>query len=337
MPASAEERFIAENFERLSAGLPGAFGLKDDCAELVPAPGQSFIVKTDPIVEGVHFLPDDDPADIAYKALAVNVSDLAAKAARPFAYLLAISLPVRPETQWMARFTTGLADAQEQFGLTLAGGDTDRVNGPASIGITVFGECPVGRMVPRAGAAPGDRVYVTGRLGGAALGLALRLETGGSTGWPVPPAARDAALARYLRPEPRIGLRAALRAYARAAMDISDGLVKDLDRMCRLAEAGSAGAIIQFEDLPLFDGLAEVLATDKSAAMQLVTAGDDYEILAAVPPENAAAFEALAAKGGTPVTRIGEVTREAGVTVLDAAGRPIEFATRGFDHFERGS
>ncbi len=335
MPASAEERFIAEYFERLSAGLPGAFRLKDDCAELVPAPGHAFIVKTDPIVEGLHFLPDDDPADIAFKALAVNVSDLAAKAARPFAYLLAIGLPERPDAAWMARFTAGLAEAQAQFGVTLAGGDTDRVSGPASIAVTVFGECPVGRMVPRGGAAPGDRVYVTGSLGGAALGLALRLETAGSADWPVPGAARDAALARYLRPNPRIGLRAALRAYARAAMDISDGLVKDLDRMCRLAPAGGAGAVIQFKDLPLFAGVDAVLAADKNAAMQLVTAGDDYEILAAVPPENAAAFEVLAAKGGAPVTCIGEVTQDADVRVLDAAGMPIEFATRGFDHFER--
>ena len=154
MTASQEERFIAQHFEKLSARLPGAFSLKDDCAELVPAPGQAFIVKTDPVVEGLHFLADDDPADVAYKALAVNVSDLAAKAARPFAYLLAIGLPERPEAAWMERFTAGLAEAQEAFGMTLAGGDTDRISGPASIAVTVFGECPVGRMVPRGGARP---------------------------------------------------------------------------------------------------------------------------------------------------------------------------------------
>ena len=137
MTASQEERFIAEHFEKLSARLPGAFSLKDDCAELVPAPGQAFVVKTDPVVEGLHFLADDDPADVAYKALAVNVSDLAAKAARPFAYLLAIGLPERPEAAWMERFTAGLAEAQEAFGMTLAGGDTDRISGPASIAVTV--------------------------------------------------------------------------------------------------------------------------------------------------------------------------------------------------------
>lgn len=337
MSASEEERFIARHFERLSAGLPGAFALKDDCAELVPAPGQAFIVKTDPIVEGLHFLPDDDPGDVAFKAVAVNVSDLAAKGARPFAYLLALGLPDRPDPEWMKRFTAGLDEAQVTFGLTLAGGDTDRVSGPATICVTVFGECPEGRMVPRGGAAPGDKVYVTGALGGAALGLALRLEEGAVGEGSLTDDAKNVALARYLRPEPRLGLRAALRAYACAAMDISDGLVKDLDRMCRLGRDGAAGAVIQFEDLPLFDGVPAVMAADKERGMQLITSGDDYEILAAVPPEKSAQFEALAAKGGTPVTRIGEITREPDVRVLDGAGKMIEFATRGFDHFERNA
>jgi thiamine-monophosphate kinase len=336
MAASQEERFIAEHFEKLSARLPGAFSLKDDCAELVPAPGQAFIVKTDPVVEGLHFLADDDPADVAYKALAVNVSDLAAKAARPFAYLLAIGLPQRPEAAWMERFTAGLAEAQEAFGMTLAGGDTDRISGPASIAVTVFGECPVGRMVPRGGARPGDRVYVSGRLGGAALGLALRLGQHGSDGWPLPEAAA-AALARYLRPEPRLGLGAALRAYATAAMDISDGLVKDLDRMCRQGAAGAAGARLRFEDLPLFTGLRDAFDAGYDEVMQLITAGDDYEILATVPAAEAEAFVTLAAKGGVAVSEIGEVVTEPGVRVLDGKGGEIEFAKRGFDHFERES
>jgi len=335
MAASQEERFIAEHFEKLSARLPGAFSLRDDCAELVPAPGQAFIVKTDPVVEGLHFLADDDPADVAYKALAVNVSDLAAKAARPFAYLLAIGLPERPEAAWMERFTTGLAEAQEAFGLTLAGGDTDRINGPASITVTVFGECPVGRMVPRGGARPGDRVYVSGRLGGAALGLALRLGQHGSDDWPISDRAAAAALARYLRPEPRFGLGAALRAYATAAMDISDGLVKDLDRMCRQGAAGATGAVVRFDELPLFTGLSETLEAGHGEAMQLVTAGDDYEILATVPAGQADAFERLAAKGGITVSAIGEIVTEPGVRVIDAAGNAIGFAMQGFDHFDR--
>ncbi len=335
MTASQEERFIAEHFEKLSARLPGAFSLKDDCAELVPAPGQAFIVKTDPVVEGLHFLADDDPADVAYKALAVNVSDLAAKAARPFAYLLAIGLPDRPEAGWMERFTAGLAEAQEAFGMTLAGGDTDRISGPASIAVTVFGECPVGRMVPRGGARPGDRVYVSGRLGGAALGLALRLGQPGSEDWPISEPAAAAALARYLRPEPRLGLGAALRAYATAAMDISDGLVKDLDRMCRQGAAGAAGARLRFEDLPLFTGLRDALDAGHDEVMQLITAGDDYEILATVPAPHAEAFVTLAAKGGVEVSEIGEVVTEYGVRVLDGKGCEIDFAIRGFDHFER--
>jgi len=337
MTASQEERFITKHFEKLSVRLPGAFSLKDDCAELVPAPGQAFVVKTDPVVEGLHFLADDDPADVAYKALAVNVSDLAAKAARPFAYLLAIGLPDRPEAAWMERFTAGLAEAQEAFGMTLAGGDTDRISGPASIAVTVFGECPVGRMVPRGGARPGDRVYVSGRLGGAALGLALRLGQQGSEDWPISETAAAAALARYLRPEPRLGLGAALRAYATAAMDISDGLVKDLDRMCRQGAAGAAGARLRFEDLPLFTGLRDALDAGHDEVMQLITAGDDYEILATVPATHAEAYVTLAAKGGGEVAEIGEVVTEPGVRVLDGTGGEIDFAIRGFDHFERES
>lgn len=335
MAASQEERFIAEHFEKLSARLPGAFSLKDDCAELVPAPGQAFIVKTDPVVEGLHFLPDDDPADVAYKALAVNVSDLAAKAARPFAYLLALGLPDHPDASWMGRFTDGLAEAQERLGLTLAGGDTDRIEGAASIAVTVFGECPVGRMVRRGGARPGDRVYVSGRLGGAALGLTLRLGKDGSEGWPVSEAARRAALSRYLRPEPRLGLNAALRANATAAMDISDGLVKDLDRMSRQGVDGAAGAIVRFDDVPLFDGLRETLEADRGKAMQLVTSGDDYEILATVPAAHGDAFELLAGKGGVTVTAIGEIVTDPGVRMVDGAGNEVEFASQGFDHFER--
>jgi len=333
MPASSEERFIAEHFERLAADLPGAFGLRDDCAELLPAPGQAFIVKTDPIVEGLHFLSDDDPAAIAFKALAVNISDLAAKAARPFAYLLALGLPERPETAWMARFTEGLSEAQAAFGCTLAGGDTDRVPGPVTVAVTVFGECRAGTMVRRAGAVAGDQVYVTGRLGGAALGLALRLRT--ADGWPLSSDARSAALARYLRPEPTLGLRAALRAHATAAMDISDGLVKDLDRMCRQGCDGEVGANVDFASLPLFAGIRESLAAGHREALQLVSAGDDYEILATVPAAAAGAFEGLADRGGAPVTRIGEITAEPGVRVLDNSGQPIGLARAGFDHFER--
>ena len=238
---------------------------------------------------------------------------------------------------WIARFTDGLGDAQHAFAITLAGGDTDRVSGPATIAVTVFGECPVGRMVPRAGARPGDLVYVSGNLGGAALGLALRLDDAGELAAVIPEPAREAARARYLRPEPRLGLRAALRAHATAAMDISDGLVKDLDRMCRQGREGAAGARVRLDDLPLFTGLSEALAAGRKEAMQLITAGDDYEILATVPPEAAAGFETLAAKGGVPVTLIGEITRDSGVMVVDGAGMAVEFATFGFDHFERGA
>ena len=331
MAASGEERFIAQYLAPLAAAHPGAYGLTDDCAELVPLPGHALIFKTDPIVEGVHFLSDDAPEDLAWKALAVNVSDLAAKGARPVAYLMALTLPEQPEAAWMARFAAGLEAAQTAFGCVLIGGDTDRSAGPLSIAVTAIGEVRAGQMVPRAGARAGDAVFVSGTLGAAALGLQLRIEAGATAGWRLSAADRAAAQARYLRPQPRIGLRAALKGHARAAMDISDGLLKDLDRMCRLA---GVGARIEFDALPLGDGVKAVLAVDRAAAVQLAAAGDDYEVLATVPPESAAAFEAGARRGGVEVARIGHIVADSGVRLVDAGGGEIDPGTTGYDHFD---
>ncbi|MGI9480088.1 MAG: thiamine-phosphate kinase [Hyphomicrobiaceae bacterium] len=331
MAASGEERFIAQYLAPLAAAHPGAYGLTDDCAELAPLPGHALIFKTDPIVEGVHFLSDDAPEDLAWKALAVNVSDLAAKAARPVAYLMALTLPEKPEAAWMARFAQGLEAAQTAFGCVLIGGDTDRSAGPLSIAVTAIGEVRAGQMVPRGGARAGDAVYVSGALGGAALGLRLRIEADAAAGWPLGAADRAAALARYLRPQPRLGLRTALRGHARAAMDISDGLLKDLDRMCRLA---SVGARIELAALPLAHGVKAVMNVDQAAAIRLATAGDDYEVLATVAPESAAAFEASARRGGVAVARIGHVVTDSGVRLVDAAGGEIDAGTTGYDHFD---
>ena len=159
----------------LTAGAPGAFGLRDDCACLTPRPGYDLVLKTDPVRAGVHFFPDDPPAAIAWKALAVNVSDLAAKGARPVAYLMALSFPAPPTRTWVTEFARGLGAAQAAFGCHLIGGDTDRSPGPLSIGITVIGEVPLGAMVRRDTARPGDAIYVSGTLGDSGIGL-RRLE-----------------------------------------------------------------------------------------------------------------------------------------------------------------
>jgi thiamine-monophosphate kinase len=332
MQPSGEERFIARHLLPLSENFPGAFGLTDDCAEIAPLPGHSFIMKTDPVVEGVHFFADDAPEDLAWKALAVNISDLAAKAARPVAYLMALTLPAPPSDVWMQRFSAGLQAAQDAFGCVLIGGDTDVRPGPLSIAMSVIGEVPTGRMVRRQGAEAGDLVYVTGCVGEAALGLQLRLAAEMSDTWGLSSSDRAAALTRYLRPNPRLGLRAALRTHARSAMDISDGLVKDLDRMCRLT---GLGARIEISSLPVSSGVAAVRAAAPPVAIDLVSGGDDYEILATVAPERSAMFEKSARLGGTPVTRIGHVIPTQGIKLIDEFGDEIELGATGYDHFDK--
>lgn len=327
---SGEERIIESAFAPLVQGWPGAYDLLDDCATIEPAPGQELVVKTDPVRAGVHFFPDDKPDDIAWKALAVNVSDLAAKGARPLAYLLAISFPEKPAAEWLAGFAGGLSAAQDAFGMNLVGGDTDRADGPMTIAVTVMGEVPVGRMVRRGAARAGDLLFVSGALGEAALGLLVRSGDAAVRTWGLDDAAMDTLRERYLRPQPRLGLKAALRNYASAAMDLSDGLAKDLGRMCR---ASGTGAEIEIDKVPRSDAMRKALAADQTLVQALVAAGDDYEILAAVPPENADHFVASAAAGGVNVCHIGHVTPGPDVRFATATGDSIAIERSGYDHF----
>lgn len=327
-----EDDLVREFLAPLAAGFSGALGLADDCAQFSPTPGADLVLKTDPVVAGVHFFPDDDPADIAWKALAVNVSDLAAKGATPRLYLMALSLADAPTRPWMAKFAAGLREAQQAFGMHLAGGDTDRTPGHFSIAVTVIGEVPAGRMVRRAAARAGQAIYVSGTLGDSALGLAMR--TDGALGSELRLTDEEAAHARgrYLRPQPRIGLATALREHASAAMDLSDGLAKDLGRMCR---GSGVGARIDVALLPLSPAMRRAVAVQPDRISAAIAAGDDYEILATVEPAARAAFEAAAAAGGVAVTRIGEITAGQDVIVLGADGVPISLARQGWDHFQR--
>lgn len=326
-----EDELVGTFLAPLAAGFPGALGLKDDCAVLAPSPGWELILKTDPVVAGVHFFADDDPADIAWKALAVNVSDLAAKGATPRIYLMALSLPDAPKRDWMARFAEGLAVAQRAFGMHLAGGDTDRTPGHFSIAMTVIGEVPAGKMVRRAAAQAGDALYVSGTLGDSALGLALKQDAGLATRLGLTADEAAHAIGSYLRPIPRVALAEALRTHARAAMDLSDGLMKDLGRMCR---ASGVGARVMAGDLPLSPAMRRAINAEPARIMDAMAAGDDYEILTAVPPAASADFEVAAQKAGVPVRRIGEITSQREVFVLDAQGVPIEPGRSGWDHFQ---
>ncbi len=329
-PLTSEEDIIQGYLAPLAASMPGAHGLKDDCATAAPAPGYEFILKTDPIAEGIHFLSGDAPEDIGWKALAVNVSDLAAKGARPYGYLMSLSFPAPPERAWMAAFARGLGEAQSAFGIGLLGGDTDRRPGPLAIAPTVIGEAPVGRMVPRATARPGDILYVTGTLGDASLGLVLRQSAALAKGWRLMPHHAQAMIARYLRPQPRLALAAVILAHARASMDVSDGLMKDLGRMCK---ASGCGAVVEHAALPVSAAFAAVRAVAPEAAARALFAGDDYEVLCAIAPQSLSAFVEAANLTGLPVTRIGQITDGSAVVLRDADGTTMVPSSGGWDHF----
>jgi thiamine-monophosphate kinase len=330
-PLSGEEAIIAL-LAPLTQGHAGAFALKDDCALLTPEPGTQLVLKTDPVAEGVHFLPGDAPQDIAWKALAVNVSDLAAKGAAPLGYLMALSFPAPPTTGWMTGFVEGLRAAQTRFGCHLLGGDTDRRPGPLTISITAIGTVPRGRMVPRTTAQAGDALFVSGTIGDAGLGLELLQNSGLGKAWGLSDAAANSLRRGYRRPEPRLALAPVLRHYASAAMDVSDGLIKDLDRMLRAS--GVAGRLVA-ADVPLSDAARAVLARTPERLSRLLTAGDDYEILSAVPEDKAIAFAVAAAAAGTPVARVGQVLPgPPALTVEGPDGRPMDLPERiGWDHF----
>lgn len=322
-----EDTIIREFLAPLAAGFPGAFGLRDDCAVLALPPGSELVVKTDPIIAGVHFLADADAADIAWKALAVNVSDLAAKGATPVAYLMALALPEPPQRVWMQRFAAGLDQAQKAFGCHLIGGDTDRTPGALSISITAFGSVPAGRMVRRGAARPGDQLFVTGTLGDATLGLELLKQPGLAAQLSLSKEGAAVLVQRHLRPQPRLGVAPLLRLHARAAMDISDGLVRDCRRMC--AASGVAARLRQC-DIPLSPSIEGAGPDWERTAL---SGGDDYEVLAAVPAERASAFAADARKLDFPVTRIGEIVEGEGVAVERSDGTLMRFDREGWDHF----
>jgi thiamine-monophosphate kinase len=316
----------------LAEGFPGAFGLKDDCALVSPPPDCELVLKTDPIAEGVHFLASDAPQDIAWKALAVNASDIAAKGAAPLGYLMALSFPAPPAPDWMKGLAAGLGAAQASFGCKLIGGDTDRRPGPITITITMIGSVPRGQMVKRTTAHPGDVLFASGSIGDAALGLAIARDPSAAARLGLSAAAADAMVRRYRRPEPRLALAGAVRQYASAAMDISDGLVKDLERL--LKASGVAGRL-EAAEVPFSEPARKVLAASPSRLIELITAGDDYEVLASVPERSAEAFAAAARAAGVPVSRIGAVLPgPPALAIIGPDDQPLPVPLRtGWDHF----
>jgi thiamine-monophosphate kinase len=270
------------------------------------------------MVGGVHFLPGDPPDLVGRKLLRVNLSDLAAKGATPLGYLMTVSTPKTTPDTWFAGFAAGLAADQAQYGATLLGGDTTSTPGPISLSLTAIGHVAPGQAVHRFGAQPGDLIYVTGTIGDGALGLAVAL------GKLVDPTGH--LLDRYRLPQPRVGL--AIAGIATAGMDISDGLVQDLGHICR---ASSLAAEIDATAVPLS---AAARAAGPDALETILTGGDDYELLLAIPPAREAALHREAARAGIAVTRIGGFHIGAPhVMVRGPSGKPLALTKGGWSHF----
>jgi thiamine-monophosphate kinase len=327
----SEDELIETFFAPLAG--PGGLGLRDDVAVLTPPAGQDLVLTTDVLVAGVHFFADDPPGAIARKSLRVNLSDLAAKAATPTGFLLGLALPDGWTTDWLAGFAEGLGADSLAFACPLLGGDTSRTPGPLTISITAFGSVPTGGMVPRGGVALGDRIYVSGTIGDAALGLVLRTGGAAAPAWTaaIAPAAAGFLVDRYVLPQPRLVLREALRRYARAAMDVSDGLAGDLAKMLRLT---GTTAEIRIADVPLSDAARAALAHEPGLVETALCGGDDYEILCALPPDRCGAFETAARAVGVPVHPIGTaVPGTKAPTFKDREGRLAILGRLSFQHF----
>src|ERR1700726_1972798 len=327
-PASGEDSLISRYFRPLVTD-PGAFDLDDDAAVL-KALGDDIVVTTDAIVEGVHFLPADPPDSIARKALRVNLSDLAAKGATPAGFVLTLALRAADEA-WLTPFARGLGEDASHFGCPLLGGDTVSTPGPKMISITAFGRVAEGKMVHRSGAKPGDRVVVTGTIGDAALGLDILQGGAVATALADDVAARQMLVGRYRVPQPRNALAKAVRDHANAAMDVSDGLAGDLAKLCA---ASGASAVIDAASIPLSAAAATLLARGTVGIETVVSGGDDYEILCAIPEASLKAFAREAGIAGVAVTSIGTVI--AGTSApkfLDAQGREIPLPRLSYSHF----
>src|SRR5580765_3176073 len=296
---SAEDRLIARFFEPIATD-PGALGLSDDAAFIKPPPRCDLVLKADAIVGGVHFFPEDAAQAVASKALRVNLSDLAAKGARPIGFLLSLAIPKDIKEDWLDGFAEGLRGDAVLFACPLFGGDTDRTPGPITVSIAMFGSVPEGTMVRRAGARAGDRVFVSGTIGDATLGLMLRK----GKDWKLTEPQRQHLASRYLLPQPRNALAEAVRTHASAAMDISDGLVGDFSKLCR---ASGVGAEINVASVPVSDAAKTVIAGDAATLELVLTGGDDYEIICTVPNKKAESFRAAAKSAGVPITELGEL------------------------------
>lgn len=321
--ACGEFDLIARYFDRFkSVRRDVQLGIGDDCALLTVPEKQLLAISTDTLVSGIHFLADIDPADLGYKALAVNLSDLAAMGADPAWLSLALTLPEVNE-EWLKAFSDSLFEQMNYYGMQLIGGDTTR--GPLSMTLTIHGHIPVGRTLTRSGARIGDWIYVTGTLGDSAAGLAIlqdRLQVSDR-------AAQQYLLARHLRPHPRVLQGQALRDLASSAIDISDGLISDLRHVLNASECG---ARIELDELPLSQTLTSNTDEDQALCWAL-TGGEDYELCFTVPEINRGALEVALSHLGADYTCIGQIGPQSEGMKFYRDQQEVELPWSGYDHF----
>jgi thiamine-monophosphate kinase len=323
-----ETDIIQKYFAPLAKETPGAFGLKDDAGLIAHRKGMELVLTTDMIVEGIHFLKNASPRDIACKSLGVNISDLCAKGADPSVYLLSIALPDNPDPNWLKGLSEGFAGAQSDFGCSLLGGDTVHTPGPLALSITAVGYVPEGQMAHRSGAREGDSVYVTGTIGDAALGLALLQ---GANVDHLSTEQVDYLTRRYWLPQPRLGAIPVIRSHSNSAMDISDGLVGDFAKLCA---ASNVGGILHAADVPLSDAANQWLSQEPDRLSDILTGGDDYELLISVSQENIIKFESDCASSGLQISIIGCISsRTEDVKVQGADGKALRFDHLSYNHF----
>lgn len=322
--ACGEFSLIARYFDRVrTARLDVETGIGDDCALLNVPEKQTLAISTDTLVSGIHFLPDIDPRDLGYKALAVNLSDLAAMGATPAWLTLALTLPEVDEA-WLAAFSDSLFEQLSYYEMQLIGGDTTR--GPLSMTLGIHGLVPAGRALKRAGARPGDWIYVTGTPGDSAAGLAIlqkQLQVSDAQ-------CADYLVQRHLRPTPRVLQGQALRDRASAAIDLSDGLISDLGHILK---ASDCGARVELNDLPLSEQLRSVTTLEQAQRWAL-SGGEDYELCFTVPELNRGALDVALGHLGVPFTCIGQVMPPSEGMQFVRDGEPVTLNWKGYDHFK---
>jgi thiamine-monophosphate kinase len=317
-----------ERIRRFFAPLagPGGLGLLDDAALVDCRGGRRLVVTADAIVEGVHYLPQDPPDLVARKLLRVNLSDLAAMAARPLHYLLTTALPAALGAEWLAGFARGLDEDQRRFGIDLLGGDSVATPGPAALSLTAIGEVAAGLEVRRSGARPGDLIWVSGAIGDAFLGLTLLRGD-----YPqLAPEHRAALIARFRIPDPRVELGPRLAGIAHAMIDVSDGLIADLGHICATSHVA---AIVELASLPLSPAARLIVDGEPALRMRLAGGGDDYELLFTAPLGATRAIAEVSSLLGLPITGIGRIEPGEGVRLVDAEGQTVLADQPGYRHF----